>query len=256
MSVPVGVRLKDANKIVPKKDIFYFTKSDISYFKKRDIAPFADYFRLKLLYEIGGWYCDVDTVCLSSELPVGSRIWASQGPEMPEKKYQVSNGQLFFRKKDPLLQIMLEKCRDNIPRLKRRETLGPLLLTSTLQELGLPKDMGASVEIFYPIRYVEIFKLWLPEFLDEVEERIKSSTFLPIYQSFPLRVGIDPCKRPPKGSYLSKLLERLVPESTSMQHEADDVRRLIGRWLRSSIWAINWLESINGPDDWRTLLQL
>jgi hypothetical protein len=246
----VGVRLKDANTILPQEEIFYF-ENDLTH--RPDIAPFADYFRIKLLYEVGGWYCDVDTVCLSSKLPVESRVWANQCPEL--KNYSVGNSQLFFRRGDPLMQIMVEKCRDNIPRLMRRETLGPTLLTSTLQEFGLPKDMSASVEAFYPIRWVEVFKLWLPEFLDEVEDRIKLATFLPVYQSFPLYVGFDSSKNPPKGSYLSKLLDRFVPEATAIGHEADVVRQLTSRWLRSNIWAIEWLESINGPDGWRIMLQ-
>jgi hypothetical protein len=250
-SVPTGVRLEDANKIVPKKEIFYFENNTT---QTRDIAPFADYFRLKLLYQAGGWYCDVDTVCLSSEFPVGPRVWASQCPELKEKD-SVNNDLLFFERKDPLLQIMLERCRDIMPRLKRRETLGPILLTSVLQEMGLPKDMLARPETFHPIRWVEAFKLWLPEFVDEIEDRIKFATFLALYQSFPLYVGFDPYKRPPRGSYLSKLLHKFVPELTGVEHEADDVRRLTSRWLRSNIWAMEWLDSINGSPDWRKMLQ-
>jgi hypothetical protein len=249
LSVPAGVRLEDATKIVPQEELFYFENTITD---RRDIAPFADYFRLKLLYENGGWYCDVDTVCLSPELPVGPRIWANQCPEL--KNDSVGNSQLFFQREDQLLQIMLEKCRDNIPRLLRRESLGPMMLTSTLQEFDLPKDMSASAQTFYPIRWVEVFKLWLPEFLGEVEERVKFATFLQIYQSFPLYVGFDPCKHPPKGSYLSKLLDRFVPESAAMGYEADDIRRLTSRWLRSNDWAIEWLESIKGHDGWRVML--
>jgi Glycosyltransferase sugar-binding region containing DXD motif len=251
MVVPEGVRLEDAGKIVPQQEIFYFW-NEIT--QTRDIAPFADYFRLKLLYELGGWYCDVDTVCLSSELPVGPRVWASQCPELKERD-STNNDLLFFEKKDPVVQVMLQRCRDTIPQLKRREALGPALLTSTLQEMGLPKDMLAGAETFHPIRWVEAFKLWLPEFIDEVEETIRFSTFLPLYQSLPLYIGFDPQRRPPKGSYLAKLLSKFVPESTGIEHEADDVRQLTSRWLRSNDWAVEWLESINGPPTWREVMQ-
>jgi len=250
VSVPMGVDLEDACIIVPRNQIFYF-KNDAT--QRTDIAPFADYFRLKLLYEIGGWYCDIDTICLTSQLPVASRVWANQCPEL--KNDSVGNSQLFFQKGDPILQILLDKCRANIPRLIRRESLGPTLLTSTLQELGLPKDMSTNVDAFYPIRWVEIFKLWLPEFSDEVEHRVKFSTFLPVYQSFPLYVGFDPYKNPPRGSYLSKLLDRLLLDTKATRHEADFLRRLTGRWLKSNIWAIEWLDSINAPNTWRTLIE-
>jgi len=249
LSVPAGILLEDANIVLPHEEIFYFNNDAT---QQSDIAPFADYFRLKLLYELGGWYCDVDTICLSSELPVAPRVWANQCPEL--KNDSIGNSQLFFRKGDPILQILLDKCRASIPGLIRRETLGPPLLTSTLQELHLPKDMSANVHSFYPIRWVEVFKLWLPEFSDEVEDRIRFSTFLPIYQSFPLYVGFNPHKNPPRGSYLSKIIDRFVPEAGAVRHEADVVRQLTSRWLRSNAWAIAWLESINAPDTWRILL--
>ena len=127
-------------------------------------------------------------------------------------------------------------------------------MTSTFNELGIPKDMSASADEFYPVRWVEIFKLWLPEFLDEVEEKTKESTFLPLYQSFPSEAGFDLYRRPPKGSYLSNLLDRFVPDDSAASYAAEDIRHLTGRWLRSNVWAIEWLESAGGPS-WRALLK-
>src|SRR5262249_41962000 len=148
ISVPEGVHREDANIVVPHHQIFYF-QNDTT--KQSDIAPFADYFRIKLLHELGGWYCDIDTICLTSELPQASRVWANQCPEL--KNDSVGNSQLFFRTGDPILQTLLDRCRASIPRLMSRESLGPPLLTSTLQELHLPKDMAANVDTFYPIRW-------------------------------------------------------------------------------------------------------
>ena len=54
--VPDGVRLRDANEIVP---------SDLIYKDSRGtFASFADAFRYKLLLERGGWWVDTDAVCL------------------------------------------------------------------------------------------------------------------------------------------------------------------------------------------------
>jgi glycosyltransferase involved in cell wall biosynthesis len=53
-NVPAGCVVKDANEIVPK--------SDISKFKY--IQQFADYFRYALLLKQGGWWVDMDVVCL------------------------------------------------------------------------------------------------------------------------------------------------------------------------------------------------
>ena len=54
--VPQGVILKDANQIIPEKTL-------ASYISSR-IAEKADWFRWQLLAVKGGWWVDMDTVCL------------------------------------------------------------------------------------------------------------------------------------------------------------------------------------------------
>lgn len=55
-NVPVGTIIKDANQIIPEKDIY--------------VDAFGGYvnlsnkFRYTLLYKMGGWWVDMDTVCL------------------------------------------------------------------------------------------------------------------------------------------------------------------------------------------------
>ena len=56
INAPTGAVIKDANEIIPEKDIF--VDSFGSY------ANFANKFRLTLLYKLGGWWVDMDTVCL------------------------------------------------------------------------------------------------------------------------------------------------------------------------------------------------
>jgi hypothetical protein len=117
-----------------------------------------------------------------------------------------------------------------------------------VKELDLPRDMGATAAAFYPIRWIEVFMLWLPEFREEVEERIAGATFLPIFQSFPLYMGLDPLKYPPEGSYLSCLLDEFMPGLTGPRHDAKDVRRLTRRWFQGSgSWAVGWLKAMHGP---------
>jgi hypothetical protein len=54
-NVPGGVVLKDANAIVPEKDVFLW---------RGCYAIFADLFRWTLLYEQGGYWVDMDMLCL------------------------------------------------------------------------------------------------------------------------------------------------------------------------------------------------
>lgn len=55
-NVPKGTVLRNANDIIPEKDIF--TSHGGSY------AAFSDWFRWALLYTKGNFYSDMDVVCI------------------------------------------------------------------------------------------------------------------------------------------------------------------------------------------------
>ena len=55
-TAPGRVILCDGNEILPYHEVFKG--------KYKSLAPFADYFRWKLLAERGGWWVDMDMVCL------------------------------------------------------------------------------------------------------------------------------------------------------------------------------------------------
>lgn len=54
--VPDGVRIKDANAILPASAVFMHNIGTY--------AIFSDWFRWALLYRCGGWWVDMDVVCL------------------------------------------------------------------------------------------------------------------------------------------------------------------------------------------------
>lgn len=63
---PRGVILRDANEIVPRKDVFAKSDLDAETGVGRNSfgAPFSDLFRYKLLYKHGGIWVDMDVTCL------------------------------------------------------------------------------------------------------------------------------------------------------------------------------------------------
>ena len=54
-NIPKGVIIKDANQILPFKEL---------QFLQDDKLPFSDIFRYKMLYEKGGYWVDLDMICL------------------------------------------------------------------------------------------------------------------------------------------------------------------------------------------------
>lgn len=55
-NLPDGVNLKDANSILDSSLVF----KD----RYKSYATFSDWFRIKLLYDVGGWWVDSDVLCI------------------------------------------------------------------------------------------------------------------------------------------------------------------------------------------------
>ncbi len=64
--LPKGVRLEDANRIIPRDRIIKKADTDpeTGVGKGSYSSPFSDLFRFKLLYEVGGYWVDMDVTCL------------------------------------------------------------------------------------------------------------------------------------------------------------------------------------------------
>ena len=73
-NLPKDVKKHNANEIV-KFDVFekYKCKKEIS---KHIYQTFSNYFRYKLLYETGDWWCDLDLICLR-HLPNKNYVFTS-----------------------------------------------------------------------------------------------------------------------------------------------------------------------------------
>ena len=62
--LPPDLIIKDAEELISRKQVFYYKNSDQYGHGKGSYAGFSDIFRYKLLYEIGGWWVDMDVTCL------------------------------------------------------------------------------------------------------------------------------------------------------------------------------------------------
>jgi hypothetical protein len=62
MDAPPGTNLLDADKIVPRK---VYEKWMLNPYNHK-LQTFANYFRYKLIHEKGGFWCDLDLVCLKA----------------------------------------------------------------------------------------------------------------------------------------------------------------------------------------------
>ena len=56
-NIPKGTIIKDANEIMPAKEIFNL---------KSTFLPFSDIWRYKMLYKKGGYWVDMDMICIKA----------------------------------------------------------------------------------------------------------------------------------------------------------------------------------------------
>ena len=73
--VPPGVEVRDACTIIPRQRVFSY-KAGI---RPGSYAGFSDLFRYKLLYDCGGWWSDLDVVCLK---PLDLDAWYAFHPHI------------------------------------------------------------------------------------------------------------------------------------------------------------------------------
>jgi len=62
--LPPEVHVKNASEIIPREQVFCYRNTNQFGHGKGSFAGFSDIFRYKLLYEKGGWWTDMDVVCL------------------------------------------------------------------------------------------------------------------------------------------------------------------------------------------------
>ncbi len=256
LDVPRGVVLMDAEQIIPRSEIFYYQNPRIDDPDEsgKDLGPFSDLFRFKLLAERGGWWSDVDTICLSPSIPPVERAWASECPEMGGVR--IGTSQISFRRGDPVAVELYSRCHAlSRTNFSPREALGPMLISRTIHELGLADNEFGSPDRFYPIRWIEMFKLWLPKYRDEVEARCTGALFLPIYQSFIKYIGLSAADVPPRGSYLGEFCARHMPGRRDRRgHRPEEIyEALRAFFMKNQEWAIGELVAVSGEEILRDL---
>jgi hypothetical protein len=96
-NVPAGVTMRDASEILPRSRIFRHRRTS-------SIAPFADWFRYRLLFERGGIWADTDIVCLMPFDYAQPRVFAWQDETL------INNAVIGLPARDPLASWMADIC--------------------------------------------------------------------------------------------------------------------------------------------------
>lgn len=170
-NLPHGVQVKDAREIVPED---LAPMSPAAPFAGGSMGAFSDWFRYHLLYARGGWWSDMDIVCLRPwQFPNGPLTAATE-----ESGYgRIANTcAMRFPAKHPLM----EACCSAVTTLNIREVnisqTGPLLLQSRMTALGY-NQLKCDPSVFCPVPWNASWQVWRPLWrrftLGEIKQRIR-----------------------------------------------------------------------------------
>jgi len=156
--VPTQTKLCDANEIVPSSRIFFYSQHN-------SCAGFANMFRYKLLLERGGWWVDMDTVCVRPLSFSDPYVFSSESTATrPSAKagYCPNTGVIRTPGKTQLMEYCWDHCdRADHPALRWGDT-GPRLFARALEVYSLGHFVQQP-SVFCPIPFYEWSRALVPE---------------------------------------------------------------------------------------------
>lgn len=161
-NAPPGTILKDAETILPAAMIF-------QYKKHKSYAAFANYFRYKLLLEKGGWWVDMDMVCLRPFDFEEEYVFSS---EINKGRILVNIGAIKVPPHSQLAKTNWEVCCSKSRHKLAWGETGPRLMYATVRQLRLTKYVKPVIT-FCPVHYEHWSSVLDPDVeLDFEDDRI------------------------------------------------------------------------------------
>jgi Glycosyltransferase sugar-binding region containing DXD motif len=145
-NIPAGTVMKDANTILPASMIFQYTR-------EKSYAGFANFFRYKLLLDKGGWWADMDTVCLKPFDFEAAYVFSSEplyvhGPDV------LNSGIIKTPAGSAIMAYTWQVCQSKNPAELRWGETGPQLMQAAVQKFALESYIKPST-VFCPFNWIE-----------------------------------------------------------------------------------------------------
>jgi hypothetical protein len=202
LAVPDGVERIDANELLPGPvHQFRHSSGDTS------LALHSDLFRYVAIEKFGGWYVDLDIICIGKALPTDSMYIARETDKV------VNGAVMKFPAQSALMSAAIKEARRLLPQTAMASThearllIGPPLMTRLLHEFGLGHVVRPR-SCAYEIGYDEILSLFDPASCERLQERVAESDFTHLWNEVWRWLRIPKNYGPPEGSFLDSLFRR------------------------------------------------
>ncbi len=242
---PAGVRLAPAEEILPREEAFVLEGYDV----QGGFVAFSNLFRFELLSRLGGWWVDLDMVCLRSEIPDFEIFMALE--RTGAKPCEVGSAALRSPAGHALARRCASECRAVAQRLKQKGAgltprdfgqLGATLLERSTAELGLCA-LAREPTSCYPVHWSEAGRFFSPACRAELEARVADSLMVHLWNEVLISSRRDKGRPPRRGSWLRARFDRhqiVFPPRSPAQRLSDllddlarALRRARRRWSQS-----------------------
>lgn len=209
VGIPAGTKTIDANKIIPCEKVFKYPKYN-SY------AGFANMFRYKLLEQRGGYWVDVDIVCLRPFPENRDYLFAGQHTKPSKSPLEIrpfaNNCVIKAPVGSKIMQLCYEKASACDTTTLQWGVTGPRLLSKAVKLFGL-EDCVADPSEICPIPWWQ----WERIVADNTSDQIMSAKAYAIHlwQEQWRRYNIDKNRTFSSGSIYEYLKRLYIPGASS-----------------------------------------
>lgn len=154
-NIPEGTTVKNANEIILQSKAFTVPLAHVT----NCYSSFSDFFRWKLILDRGGWWVDLDLVCLKPfDIPI--EYVFSGGRGSPGADNCIASHVFKAPKGSPIMQWCWDKCQAMDTQTMTWGQGGPPLITEAVHKFGFIDDIF-PLRAFCPIHYRDFPAAWL-----------------------------------------------------------------------------------------------
>lgn len=217
LAVPEGVELRDAEELLPTEILqWHNADSDKGWSRHSDLCRYI------MLQRHGGWYVDLDVICLRDRLPSAEMYFARADT------VTIYNGIMKFPAGCPALNDVIAQAKEILPAAAKavteeaRVVLGPPLFSRVLREHGLDARAEPRSKA-YEIPFQEALSFFNPSQCKEIEARLADKDFTHLWNGAWATLRIPKNHGPPQGSWLDMMFRRFgikVSDHGRLQYDA------------------------------------
>ena len=214
--VPDGVEILDAEDIVPLEYLKRYNSENPDAWSRH-----SDLMRYGMLHRFGGWYLDLDVICLKDRFPDLDLYFGRAGEE------RIYPTIMKFPAGSPALKDLIDTAKLVLPNADRavagnaRAVIGNPLFSKVLKDHGLDQ-MAQPRSDAYEIAIHEMLLFFNPSQCETVQGRLRDKSFTHLWNGAWNGLRIPRNYGPPKGSFLDLMFRNFdikVPELGRLQYD-------------------------------------